>query len=118
MLSVPLVSDKTFALCQRQKNKDNAPSRPNEKTMIDIFLPQPPICWETCGNCAGELIVSEVCVAVGDFARRDDTLIVLETNKVALDIPMPRDGVVREILVREGDIISENSLIARIEENK
>ena len=84
--------------------------------MIDVLLPQPPICWETCGNCAGELIVGEVCVAVGDFVRRDETLIVLETNKVALDIPAPRAGIVREILVRAGDAISENDLIARIEE--
>jgi|GEM_PF-2015142 Pyruvate/2-oxoglutarate dehydrogenase complex, dihydrolipoamide acyltransferase (E2) component, and related enzymes len=84
--------------------------------MIDVLLPQTPVCWETCGNCAGEMIVGEICVKVGDTVRRDDTLIVLETNKVALDIPAPSDGIVREILVREGATIHENDVIMRIEE--
>lgn len=57
----------------------------------------------------------EVHVQPGDAARYEDNLITLETGKVALDIPSPRDGTIIEVCVREGDMVHEGALIARIE---
>ena len=83
---------------------------------VEIRLPKFPECWETCGDCGqGEVQVLEVYVKPGDVVRHDDNLITLETGKVALDIPSPRDGTILEILVSEGDRVREGVLIARIE---
>lgn len=83
---------------------------------VDIRLPRFPECWETCGNCGqGEVLVLEVHAQPGDTVRCEDNLITLETGKVALDIPSPRDGTIVEVLVSEGDTVREGALIARIE---
>lgn len=83
---------------------------------VDIRLPRFPECWETCGSCGqGEVEVLEVHVRPGDTVRHEDNLITLETGKVALDIPTPRDGVILEVLVSEGDTVREGALIARID---
>jgi pyruvate dehydrogenase E2 component (dihydrolipoamide acetyltransferase) len=59
--------------------------------------------------------VESVLISPGDTVARDDTLIVLETGKVALDIPCPCAGVVLEVAVRAFDPIAEGDLIAVIE---
>lgn len=79
---------------------------------IEIRLPKYPECWESCGNCgSGEVSVDDVLVAPGDSVEQDDTLIVLETGKVALDIPTPQAGRVVEVFVAAGDKVSERQLI-------
>ncbi len=84
----------------------------------DVRMPRYPECWETCGNCAqGDVFVIEVHVVVGDRVRADDNLLTLETGKVALDIPTPYAGMVREVLVAEGDVLVEGQTICRIEES-
>ncbi|MCL2308798.1 MAG: dihydrolipoamide acyltransferase [Proteobacteria bacterium] len=81
----------------------------------EICIPKAPACWETCGNCAtGELLVSSVNVAVGDTVAHDDTLIVVETDKVSLDIPSPYAGVVVEVLVKPGSVVKEYEAIVRM----
>lgn len=79
---------------------------------IEIRLPKYPECWESCGNCgSGEVSVDDVLVAPGDSVEQDDTLIVLETGKVALDIPTPQAGRVVEVFLAAGDKVSERQLI-------
>ena len=81
----------------------------------EVCIPKAPVCWETCGNCAtGELLVSSVNVAVGDVVARDDTLIVVETNKVSLDIPSPFAGTVTEVLVKPGSTVKQFDVIVKI----
>lgn len=83
---------------------------------IDIRLPVFPECWETCGNCGqGEVQICEVHVRPGNIVLFDDNLVTLETGKVALDIPSPREGTILEVLVSAGDTVREGVLIARIE---
>jgi biotin carboxyl carrier protein len=79
-------------------------------------MPKYPECWESCGSCrTGELFVDSVLVRAGEQIRADDTLIVLETGKVALDIPCPHSGTIVEVRVEEGDPIDEGEVIATIE---
>ncbi|MDD5297802.1 MAG: dihydrolipoamide acyltransferase [Rhodocyclaceae bacterium] len=83
---------------------------------VEVRVPKYPECWESCGNCAqGAVTVDSVLVAPGQEVARDDTLIVLETGKVALDIPSPVGGVVLEVAVSQYDPIVEGDLIAVIE---
>jgi biotin carboxyl carrier protein len=85
-------------------------------TPVEIKVPKYPGCWESCGNCAnGDIFVQSVLVSPGDKVARDDTLIVLETGKVAIDIPSPHDGVITRVLVHEYDPIDEGAVIALIE---
>jgi pyruvate dehydrogenase E2 component (dihydrolipoamide acetyltransferase) len=80
--------------------------------LIEVRIPKYPECWESCGSCgAGEVIIDDIRVLPGDAVQRDDTVLVLETAKVALDIPSPADGTVVELFVGPGDAVSEGQLI-------
>ncbi|TVZ38359.1 pyruvate dehydrogenase E2 component (dihydrolipoamide acetyltransferase) [Alteromonadaceae bacterium 2753L.S.0a.02] len=59
--------------------------------------------------------VIEVCVAVGDVVSAEDSLIVLESDKASMDIPSPVAGKVVQLLVNEGDTVSEGDNILEIE---
>jgi pyruvate dehydrogenase E2 component (dihydrolipoamide acetyltransferase) len=62
-----------------------------------------------------EVDVIEVLVAPGDRVEVEDSLITLESDKATLEVPSPVAGVVKELLVRVGDKVSEGRPIARIE---
>lgn len=59
--------------------------------------------------------VIEVCVAVGDMVKAEDSLIVLESDKASMDIPAPKSGKVAKILLKEGDQVSEGAAIIELE---
>jgi len=40
---------------------------------------------------------------IGDAVRRDEPIVELETDKVAVEVPAPADGVLSEIALAEGD---------------
>jgi biotin carboxyl carrier protein len=49
-------------------------------------------------------------VAIGDTVAADDPLIILESMKMEIPLLAPRSGVVREILVAEGEPIAEGDV--------
>jgi len=51
-------------------------------------------------------------VEAGQAVRRDDNLVDIETEKVVLEVPAPRDGVVTQILRTEGDTVLAEDVIA------
>ena len=53
---------------------------------------------------------------IGDPVRRDDNLVDIETEKVVLEVPAPRDGVIIKILQAEGETVLANDVIALFEE--
>ncbi len=59
--------------------------------------------------------VVEVLVAPGDKVEKEQSLIVLESDKATMEVPAPCAGVVRELRVGVGDQVSEGDLIAVIE---
>ena len=59
--------------------------------------------------------VIEVMVKVGDTISEEDTLLTLETDKAAMDVPSPFGGVVKELHVEIGDKVSQGSLILVLE---
>ena len=52
---------------------------------------------------------------VGEAVSRDENLIDIETDKVVLELPAPVNGVLVEILKRNGDTVAADELIARID---
>jgi pyruvate/2-oxoglutarate dehydrogenase complex dihydrolipoamide acyltransferase (E2) component len=59
-----------------------------------------------------EVEVVEVKVAVGDSVAKGDVLLEIATDKANMDIEAPEDGVVEELPVAEGDIISPKVVLA------
>ena len=55
--------------------------------------------------------MSEVLCAVGSRFFMDEEIAVIETDKVALSVHAPRDGVVAAVLVAEGDDVAEGQTI-------
>jgi len=59
--------------------------------------------------------VVKVLVAVGDRVAVDQSLVELETEKAVFEVPSTAAGVVKEILVKEGDTINVGDVIVRID---
>jgi pyruvate dehydrogenase E2 component (dihydrolipoamide acetyltransferase) len=58
--------------------------------------------------------VTEILVAVGDTVAVEDPLVALESDKATMEVPSPVAGEVAEILVKEGDGVSEGTPVIRI----
>ena len=59
--------------------------------------------------------VSEVVVSVGGTVSKEDTLLVLESDKASMEIPAEDGGVIKEILVTPGDSLETGALLMRVE---
>ncbi|SPJ33700.1 pyruvate dehydrogenase complex dihydrolipoyllysine-residue acetyltransferase [Kushneria phyllosphaerae] len=59
--------------------------------------------------------IIEISVQAGDTIEAEDTMIVLESDKASMDIPAPKAGKVRKVLVSEGDKVSEGDDILELE---
>ncbi|HEX6997979.1 MAG TPA: 2-oxoglutarate dehydrogenase complex dihydrolipoyllysine-residue succinyltransferase [Gammaproteobacteria bacterium] len=51
----------------------------------------------------------------GDAVRRDENLVDLETDKVVLEVPAPADGVLKEIAIAEGTVVSSGQVLGLVE---
>ena len=52
-----------------------------------------------------EVEIVEVMVAVGDEISAEDSLVTLETDKAAMDVPAVVAGTIESVLVKVGDIV-------------
>ena len=59
--------------------------------------------------------VVEVLVAAGNRVQAEESLVVLESDKAAMEIPSPFSGIVKELKVSVGDQVSQGALIAILE---
>jgi len=69
----------------------------------DVFVPD-------IGN-FDSVDVIEVLVKAGDEVAKEDSLIIVESDKASMDIPSPFAGVVKEVKMKVGDKASQGSLI-------
>ena len=49
---------------------------------------------------------------VGDSVKRDENIVDIETDKVVLEVPAPRDGVITELRRESGDTVTAQEVIA------
>ncbi len=54
-------------------------------------------------------------VAPGDRVSEGDTLIILESMKMEIPVMAPKDGVVKQILVKEEQAVTEGEALATME---
>ena len=59
--------------------------------------------------------VIELLVGIGDEVDSGQGLLVLESDKASMEIPAETAGVIKEVFVSIGDLLSEGSIIAAIE---
>ena len=52
---------------------------------------------------------------IGEAVARDEILVDIETDKVVLEVPAPQAGVLLEIIVNEGDTVTSQQVLAKID---
>jgi pyruvate dehydrogenase E2 component (dihydrolipoamide acetyltransferase) len=62
-----------------------------------------------------EIPVIELLVKPGDTVKKDDSLLVLESDKATMEVPAPAAGVISELKVKIGDKVSKGTLVALLE---
>jgi pyruvate dehydrogenase E2 component (dihydrolipoamide acetyltransferase) len=60
--------------------------------------------------------VIEVLVKAGDTVEKEQSIVVLESDKATMDVPSSHAGVVKEVKVKVGDSLSEGSVVIMLEE--
>jgi len=60
--------------------------------------------------------VIEVLVKAGDKIEKEQSIVVLESDKATMDVPSSHSGVVKEVKVKVGDSLSEGAIVMTLEE--
>lgn len=75
---------------------------------IEIKVPQLP-------ESVSEAVLLNWHKSAGQFVKREENLIDLETDKVVLELPAPEDGALVEIVGKPGDTVTSGQLIAYLD---
>ena len=59
--------------------------------------------------------VWKIVASVGATLGEEDAILILESMKMEIPVAAPENGTLLEILVAEGDTVTEGSVVARIE---
>lgn len=68
------------------------------------------------GESITEVQIGEWLKAVGDHVKKDEVLVMIETDKVTVELPAPIAGVLSEIRVANGKVATVGDVIGAIEE--
>lgn len=55
---------------------------------------------------------------IGDQVKYNDNLLDLETDKIVLEVPCPSDGILQEIIKKEGDLVISKDVLGIISNSK
>lgn len=59
--------------------------------------------------------VWKIVAEVGQLLEEDDTILILESMKMEIPVSAPESGRLRELLAEEGQVVTEGTIVARIE---
>ena len=59
--------------------------------------------------------VAEILVKVGDTIAIDDSIVLLESDKASVEVPSTSAGVVKSILVSQGDEVTEGAVLIELQ---
>jgi 2-oxoglutarate dehydrogenase E2 component (dihydrolipoamide succinyltransferase) len=76
--------------------------------MLDIVVP-------VMGESVAEGSIGSWSKKAGDAVKKDEILVEIETDKVALEVVAPADGVLAEILAADGATVTPGMVIGRVE---
>ena len=77
----------------------------------DVVMPQ-------MGESIAEGTMSRWLKKVGDSVKRDEPIFEISTDKVDAEIPAPAAGILAEIIVKEGETVAVQTVVARLETEK
>jgi len=63
----------------------------------------------------GEVEVIELPINVGEKLQKEDTMVVLESEKASMEVPIPEAGKITEILLKVGDKVNEGDAVLMLE---
>ncbi|QJC30402.1 2-oxo acid dehydrogenase subunit E2 [Enterobacteriaceae endosymbiont of Neohaemonia nigricornis] len=64
-----------------------------------------------------DMKVTDILVKEGEFITKDQSIIIVESDKTSMEIPTNYSGIIQKILVSVGDIVHTDSLILTIKDN-
>lgn len=76
--------------------------------MIEMKLPQ-------LGESLAECVITTWLKQVGEQVVTNEPLLEVTTDKVTVEIPSDHNGVVKEIIAREGDLVTPNAVLCKLE---
>jgi pyruvate dehydrogenase E2 component (dihydrolipoamide acetyltransferase) len=76
---------------------------------IEIKLPE-------LGESIDSATVTRVLVKVGDTVKAEQPILEVDTDKASVDVPASSSGSVKEIRVKEGDVINVGQVVLTLEE--
>jgi len=76
--------------------------------ILDIAIP------EELGDVEECVIVTWLKKA-GDSIKKDETLLIIQAEKVSYEVPAPAAGQVTEILAQQGEVATQGQVVARLE---
>ena len=59
--------------------------------------------------------VWKIVTEVGDSVPEDEPIMILESMKMEIPVTATEDGTLKELLVAEGDVVTEGQVVARLE---
>jgi pyruvate dehydrogenase E2 component (dihydrolipoyllysine-residue acetyltransferase) len=77
---------------------------------IEIKLP-------ALGENIDSATVTKIMVKVGDTIKKDQPIAELDTEKASVDVPASASGTVKEIRVKEGDVVGIGQIVLILEES-
>lgn len=84
-----------------------APAAASSGATADIIVP-------SMGESVAEGTLGTLLKKPGDAVMKDETIVEIETDKVALEVPSPADGVLDTWLFAEGDNVTPGAVIGRV----
>lgn len=84
-----------------------APAAPASGALLDVKTP-------VMGESVAEGTIGTWTKKAGDAVKKDEVLVEIETDKVAVEVAAPADGVLAEILTPNGATVTPGQVIARI----
>ncbi len=77
---------------------------------IEIKIPE-------TGESIQEVQIAQWLKQEGDWVRRDESLVEVETDKASVDLPAPADGILTKILKRDGETVEIGQVIAELDDD-
>jgi len=68
----------------------------------------------TLGESVTEATIGQWYKKPGDAVKADEPLVELETDKVTVEVPAPADGVLAEIVVKDGETVAVGALLGSL----
>ncbi|MBN8183267.1 2-oxoglutarate dehydrogenase complex dihydrolipoyllysine-residue succinyltransferase [Roseibium aggregatum] len=90
------------------KTDAKAETKSEKAQLVDVVTP-------SAGESVTEAEVGEWSVKVGDVVKADDTLVELETDKAAQEVPAPVAGTIVKIAVETGTTVEPGVLLCQID---